>query len=274
MWLDYAPKAALWDHIPAKILFRVLVENSLEIPGKQFETLLSIAKKTGVYIVIGVHELKGGTLYNTIVYIDRNGNDFKIHRKLVPTYTERLIWGRGDGSMLDVLQTEYGNIGSLVCWEHWMPLLRAAMHTQNEVLHVAQWPAVKPLHQIASQHYAFEGQCFVLAAGCILTRGNVIEGYQSLPNADPQGLELLESIPGDNSDLLLNGGSAAIAPNSEFIVEPLFDKPGIVYSEINLDLITEGRLVMDTDGHYSRPDIFKLKVNTDAQFNVDFSESK
>ncbi len=274
VWLDFAPRAALWDYAPAKALYRLLVENSVAIPGPHFKKLLAIAQKTGAFVVMGLHERLGGTLYNTIVYIARDGKEFQLHRKLVPTYTERLVWGRGDGSTLNVLNTEYGPLGGLVCWEHWMPLARAAMQAKGETIHVAQWPAVKELHQLASRHYAFEGQCFVVAAGCVLSRGEIMQGFNSLGQSDSQALELLESIPGADEDLLLKGGSAVIAPNSSYAKGPVFDEACIIYAEVQLDRITEGHLFLDTQGHYSRPDVFRLEVNDLPQSNVAFKSQE
>jgi predicted amidohydrolase len=270
VWLDFSPEAALWDYPPAKALYRLLVENSVTIPGKHLEKLLAIARKTGTYVIMGVHEHLGGTLYNTMIYIGRDGKRFQLHRKLLPTYTERMIWGRGDGSTLSVFNTEYGNLGGLICWEHWMPLARAAMHAQYETLHIAQWPAVKELHQLASRHYAFEGQCFVIAAGCVLSRGEVIEGFHSLGRSGNEAVELLEAIPGGEKDFILRGGSAVIAPNSDYLKGPVFDEPCVLYAEIQPARITEGRLFLDTHGHYSRPDVFHLEVNDQPQSNVTF----
>jgi nitrilase len=268
VWLDFAPQAALWDHPPAKALYRLLVENSVTIPGKHLDRLLAIARKTGTYIVMGAHELLGGTLYNTMITVGRDGREFQLHRKLMPTYTERMIWGRGDGSTLAALHTPYGNLGGLICWEHWMPLARAAMHAQYETVHVAQWPAVKELHQLASRHYAFEGQCFVIAAGCVLTRGDVIEGINSLGQSVDEAVQLLEAMPGGDKDLILRGGSAVIAPDAGYLQGPVFGQPGIITAEIHLGRIAEGHLVLDTQGHYSRPDIFHLTVNDQPQSTV------
>nr|AAR97386.1 nitrilase [uncultured organism] len=270
VWLDYSPKAGLWDYQPAKSLYRLLVDNSVTLPGKHLDQLLSIAQKTGAYVVMGAHERVGGTLYNTTIYVGIDGKEYKLHRKLVPTYTERLIWGRGDGSTLSVLMTDYGVLGGLICWEHWMPLARAAMHARYETLHVAQWPAVKDIHQIASRHYAFEGRCFVLAAGSVLTRRDIIEGFNSLARADSDALELLKAISGEDSDLILNGGSAIIAPNGEYLAGPVFNEPSIIYAEIDPALISEGHLTLDTSGHYSRPDIFRLEINDQPQHDVTF----
>src|SRR5262249_28070286 len=149
------------------------------IPGADVVRLSTLARQASVTLVIGAHERVGGTLYNTMLLIACDGR-LVIHRKLMPTYTERLVWGMGDGSTLDVLPTPFGAVGGLICWEHWMPLARAAMHAKRETIHIAQWPAVKDLHLLASRHYAFEGQCFVIAAGAVLTRAEALVGFDSL----------------------------------------------------------------------------------------------
>lgn len=270
IWLDDAPNAGLWDYPPAKRLYQYLTENSLQIPSVEFEKLQEVAKETQTYIVIGVHEKNGGTLYNTTVYLAPDGT-YKIHRKLTPTYTEKLVWGVGDGSTLNVLETPYGVLGGLICWEHWMPLARAAMHAKHEIIHTAQYPIVHERHQIASRQYAFEGQCFVLASGCVLSKKDALEGFESLQTGDKEVFDLLESM---RNDKLQRGGSAIISPDISYVVEPVFDKPETIYGELDLDLVTQGRLLLDTNGHYSRPDVFELKVNDKQNRNVIFASEK
>ena len=273
VWLDYAPEAGLWDHPPAKALYRLLVENAVVFGDELFQKLQKAVERSGAEVVIGVHEKDGGTLYNTMVFFNGDGS-YHIHRKLMPTYTERLIWGMGDGSTLASLNTDYGTLGGLICWEHWMPLARTAMHAKNETIHVAQWPYVKELHQLCSRHYAFEGQCFVAASGGMLSKQEMLDGIQSL-NLSPEdkpALDLVESIPVDADELVLKGGSALIAPDSTYVTEPLYDKRDIIYAEADLTLIDEGHLFLDTDGHYARPDIFNLEVDTRAKKNVSFKD--
>lgn len=151
-----------------------------------------------------------------------------------------------------------------------MPLARAAMHAQYETVHIAQWPAVKELHQFASRHYAFEGQCFVIAAGCVLSRGDVMGGINSLGRSVDEAVQLLEAMPGGDQDLILSGGSAVIAPDSNYVKGPVFDQPGIIIAELDPGRIAEGHLVLDTQGHYSRPDVFRLTVNDRPQSTVTF----
>ena len=276
VWLDESPNAGLWDYPPAKALFARLFENSIPLPSPELKQLGKAAKAAKATVVMGAHERSGGTLYNTLFYLSHTGELAGIHRKIMPTYTERLIWGQGDGSTLTVIDTPQGRLGGLICWEHWMPLLRAAMHQQQELVHVAQWPTVKEMNQVASRQYAFEGQCFVIAAGSCLAKNaictNEPNSSQNAGNAictnEPNSL--LDQIPGPPGRLLLRGGSAIIAPDGSYLAGPLFDEPGILTAEIRPSLAVEGRLLLDTCGHYSRPDILTLSVNTAPQSNVMF----
>ncbi len=272
VWLDFAPGAALWDAPGAKALFRLLAENSVVAGDKYLEKLQALSRELGVFIVLGTHERDGATLYNTTFTFSPNLEAPLPHRKLVPTYTERLVWGRGDGSTLETTETPWGVLGSLICWEHWMPLARAAMHAKKEFLHVAQWPIVKDMHQVASRHYAFEGRCAVAAAGSIMTKGDVIEGFRSLGLSEPEADAMLESMPGDAGDFIHNGGSALIAADGSYITEPVFDRAGLVTGKIDLNVRREAGQTLDTDGHYSRPDVFELTVNTQPQPGVKFRD--
>lgn len=267
VWLDEAPSAGLWDYAPAKALHQVLSENAITVPGPEIDTLRSLARDGATTIVMGAHERAGGTLYNTMVLIGPDGG-YRLHRKVMPTYTERMVWGMGDGSTLEVLETPFGRIGGLICWEHWMPLARAAMHARQETIHVAQWPGVKDLHLLASRHYAFEGQCFVAVAGAVLTRGEVLAGFDSLGLGPHPARTLLEEIPGDRDTLLLRGQSAIVAPDTSYLAGPAPADATILYADLDLGQITRGHLALDVDGHYARPDIFQLTVNDRPQANV------
>ncbi len=273
VWLDYAPNAGIWDHPPAKALFRLLAENSPQLDAPEIKALIELAGQLNVHVVMGMHERLGGTLYNTMLFISNDGNTVLPHRKLMPTYTERLVWGRGDGSTLPVLDTDFGKLSGLICWEHWMPLARAAMHAKHETVHIAQWPMVKGLHQIASRHYAFEGQCFVVAAGCMLSKQEALDGITSHAGGD-EAATLVEEIPVEDNELLLRGGSAVIAPDVSYLSEPMYDQAGIIYADIDPAIIPEGHLFLDTNGHYSRPDVFRLEVDDRPQNGVEFLSGK
>lgn len=268
VWIDSAPDAALWGHAGAKALYGRLARNALQLGDANFERLRAAAHRTKTVVLMGAHERRGATLYNTIITFAADGHRYSVHRKLVPTYTERLIWGPGDGSTLRALDTDLGVIGALVCWEHWMPLARATMHAQHEVLHVAQWPWVHELHQVCSRQYAFEGQCFVAASGCCMSRGEMLAGFDSVGGGAAEARQLLESIPGDEETLLLQGGSTLIAPDMSFVTEPVCGQSNTVYGDVDLDRIDAGRMLLDTDGHYSRPDVFRLQVDTSERVNV------
>lgn len=267
VWIDAAPGAALWDGPGARALYRLLVDNSLRLDGPEVERLEQIADSHELVLVIGAHELHGGTLYNTTFTFDGRGGR-RLHRKLTPTYTERLLWGQGDGSTLEATATPLGTIGGLICWEHWLPPARAAMHAQNELLHVAQWPWLREVHLLCSRHYAFEGQCFVAASGCVMSRGDVLTGFASTGCDDGAARELLESIPGDEATLLLQGGSCLIGPDAQIVAGADVGDPGTVYGLVEPARVHEGRMLLDTDGHYSRPDVFSLQIDTRAHRNV------
>jgi predicted amidohydrolase len=270
VWLDEAPTAGLWDYEPAKALHQVLSDNAIVVPGPEIDTLRTLAREGAAAIVMGAHERAGGTLYNTMVLIGPDG-DLRVHRKVMPTYTERMVWGMGDGSTLEVLETPFGRVGGLICWEHWMPLARAAMHARGETIHVAQWPGVKDLHLLASRHYAFEGQCFVAVAGAVLTRGDMLAGFDSLELGAHPARTLLEAIPGDADRLLLRGHSAIVAPDTSYLAGPAPAEATTIYADLDPGQITRGHLALDVDGHYARPDIFQLTVNDRPRVNVQWA---
>ena len=252
-WLDYCPNAALWNYAPTKEVFAKLRQNSAVVPGKETEILSQAARDNKIVLVIGINEriIKGagnGTLYNSLLTFGSDGQLLNHHRKLVPTFTERLVWGQGDGAGLTAVDTEMGRVGSLVCWEHWMPLTRQALHISGEQIHISVYPTVHEMHQIASRHYAFEARCFVLAAGLIM-------------RAEDLPIELERCADAVKPDsLVLRGGSCIIAPDGSFVVEPVFDKETIITAELDLSIIDKELLTLDVTGHYHRPDVFEFKL--------------
>jgi nitrilase len=255
IWLDVSADVALWDHGPVKAVYRRMANESVVVPSAATEHLASMARDNGVTLVIGVIEriAEGpgqGTLYNTILTFGPDGSLLNHHRKLVPTYTERMVWGQGDGSGLRSADAPFGKIGSLVCWEHWMPLARQAMHESGEEVHVALWPTVHEMHQIASRQYAFEGRCFVLAAGSVMHA-----------SALPPELPPHPSRVSSDDQWIMRGGSAIIAPNGAYLAGPVFDEPAILYADLDLDRVREERMTLDVTGHYHRPDVFNFSVN-------------
>lgn len=257
-WLDYCPDAALWNHQPTKDVFARLRRNSVAVPGKETQRLAEVAADHGLVLVIGINERiergpGNGTLYNSLLTFGADGQLVNHHRKLVPTYTERLVWGQGDGAGLRAAETAVGRVGGLVCWEHWMPLARQALHISGEHIHVAVWPTVHEMHQVASRHYAFEARCFVLAAGLIM-RASDLPAELSVP------AELKRT-----DDLILRGGSCIIAPDGRYLAGPIFDEETILTATLDLAEIDREKMTLDVSGHYHRPDVFSLKLLDSAR---------
>ena len=253
-WLDLSPGAALWDHPPMKRVHARLAENSITIPGPETDRLGKAAREHGVVVVIGVHErVRGGaghgTLYNSQIIFGADGSNLSRHRKLVPTHAERLAWGQGDGTGLAAVPTEAGRVGTLICWEHWMPLARQVMHESAEEIHVAAWPAVHDMHLVASRHYAFEGRCFVLAVGQIIAARDL-----------PPEVELPADLAGKPESLLYDGGSCIIGPDGMVVAGPIFGREEILIADLDLGRIAEESMALDVTGHYSRPDLFTLTL--------------
>ena len=249
-WLDCCRDVALWDHEPVKKVFARLRQNSVVVPSQTTDAIGRTARDHGVVVNIGVHErvTEGagrGTLYNTMLTFGADGALLNKHRKIMPTHSERMIWGQGDGSSLSAVQTEVGRVGGLICWEHWMPMARQALHTSGEDIHVAAWPQVKEMNLVASRHYAFEGRCFVIACGSIMRASEI-----------PAELELIESLKQNSEALVLSGGSAIIAPDGKVIAGPVFEEETILAADLDLSQIAEESLTLDVTGHYFRPDIF------------------
>lgn len=252
-WLDVCVEVGLWDHEPTKQVFQRLHENSVTVPGAEIAQFCDAAKRLGVVLVLSVNERVRSTLYNTMLTIDETGALRNHHRKLMPTYTERLVWGAGDGAGLQAVDTAVGRVGGLICWEHWMPLARQAMHDSGEQIHVSVFPTVnEPRNQIPSRHYAFEGRCFVLTAGTILRADDL-----------PPELLLKKGIAPD--DLVQSGGSAIIAPDARYLAGPCFDEETILYADLDLAETIRESMTLDVSGHYSRPDVFNFSVNRERK---------
>jgi len=250
-WLDESPEAALWGHPGAKAVFQRLVENSVPVPGPAVDRLATLARELEATLVVGMHERAGRTLFNTQLTFGPDGALVRHHRKLMPTYHERLVWGMGEGTALRAASVGGVKVGSLICWEHWMPLTRQAMHDSGEEIHVAGWPGVHEMHQVASRSYAFEGRCFVLAVGSILRVKDM-----------PPELPPRPDKAGDPNGFMIRGGTVIIAPNGRFVAGPVFDEETVLVADCDLGEITREAMTLDVSGHYSRPDVFEFRVKT------------
>ena len=253
-WLDVCRDVALWNHAPVKQVFARMAENSVVVEGESGRALQRIAREHGVTLAVGVTEridagVGRGTLYNALLTFGPDGALLNHHRKLVPTYTERMVWGPGDAHGLHAVDTPAGRVGGLVCWEHWMPLARQAMHESGEDVHVAVWPTVHEMHQIASRQYAFEGRCYVLAIGSLLRAKDL-----------PRELEPHPERVTSPEQYVLRGGSAIIGPDGAYLAGPVYDAPCTLYAELEVGRVREESMSLDVAGHYHRPDCLELVV--------------
>lgn len=252
-WLDVCRDAGLWDYAPAKTVFRRHYEQSITVPGAELSALCRGAAESQITVVLGVVERVSnaaghGTLYNALLTIGADGTVLNHHRKLMPTFTERLVWGAGDARGVRVVDTPAGRVGGLICWEHWMPLARQALHESAEQIHVAAWPQVKEMNLIASRHYAFEGRCFVLVAGGLM-RASALP-----PELEPD----VRAVTGPD-DWVLRGGSCIVGPDGSFLVEPVYERECVLYADLDPGRIAEESMALDVTGHYARPDCFRLQ---------------
>ena len=231
--------------------FRLYIEAAIEVPGPHTERLGKAAAEHGAYVVIGVIERELGTCYCTVLFFGPDGRLLGKHRKLMPTAMERIIWGFGDGSTLTVIDSPYGRIGSVICWENYMPMMRMAMYSKNVALYCAPTADDRDTWISSMQHVALEGRCFVLTACQFLRK-------QDFPNTVRVQL-------GDSPEsVLMRGGSAIINPLGKVLVGPHYDGERILTASLDLDEIDRGKFDFDVAGHYSRPDVFQLIVNEAA----------
>lgn len=240
-------------------------ENAIEIPGAETQLLGELAKELEVYLVIGVVErdqqFSSGTLFNSMVYIGPEGELLGKHRKLVPTGSERLLWGQGDGSTLTVIDTPFGRIGGLICWENYMPLARTAMYAQGIDIYLAPTADARDSWQSTIRHIACEGRCYVISCNQFAAKSSY-----------PADLAYYADI-NDDPDILSRGGSAVVGPLGDYVVEPLYNEEGILLATLDPAKIVQSRFDFDVVGHYSRPDIFQLIVNENKQEIVRFTRN-
>ena len=235
-------------------------DNAIQVPSADTDALGAAVKEAGVYCVIGVIEkdqdTSEGTVFCTALYFGPDGKLLGKHRKLKPTASERLIWGEGDGSTLKVIETPFGRIGSLICWENYMPLARAAMYAQGVQIYVAPTADSRDTWFATMRHIAIEGRCFVI--GC-----NQYSSKSDYPE-DIASSDEFKDLPEE----MCRGGSCVENPLGAFVVEPVIGKETIIYADLDLGQVAQGQFDFDVMGHYSRPDVFQLIVNTKKKTNV------
>ncbi|MFC0283565.1 carbon-nitrogen hydrolase family protein [Camelimonas abortus] len=231
--------------------FARYVKGAIAVPGPETEAIAAACARHDMHVVVGVMERDGGTLYCTALYFGPGGLLGK-HRKTMPTGAERLVWGFGDGSTLTVVDTPCGRLGGAICWEHYMPLLRAAYYAKGVQIWTAPTADDRPTWIPTMQHVAMEGRCFVISACQAMRRSDFPEDYASRIESEPDAW-------------MMHGRSVIVGPLGEILAGPLVDEEGILTADIDLDDILGAKLDFDPVGHYARPDLFSLTVNVAPQ---------
>lgn len=253
------------DWAASEELHSRLLDNAVDIDAGDLELLCDSAKKNKVIIVCGLNERDGklskATLFNTVVIIGPEGNILNRHRKVMPTNPERMVWGFGDGSGLNVVETSAGRIGALVCWENYMPLARYTLYSQGVELYVAPTYDSGDEWLGTMKHIAREGRCWVICSGVALTNSDIPADFPDRETLYPTTEEWIN--PGD---------SAVIAPGGEVIAGPMRKEKGILYAEVDSARVGISKRDLDVSGHYSRPDIFTLSVNKQTQSPIKFKK--
>ena len=227
--------------------FRRYYDSSIDVPGPDVDFIAGVAAEHALHLVVGVIERNAGTLYCTALFFGPSGTCLGKHRKLMPTASERLVWGFGDGSTLPVLDTQVGRLSAVICWENYMPLLRTAMYAKGVQVYCAPTADGRPTWIPSMQHIALEGRCFVLSCNQFARRSDYPADY-SIDARDPDAV-------------LSPGGSCIVGPLGQLLAGPNYDGECILTAEIDLDEITRAKLDFDPVGHYARPDVFTLHVN-------------
>ncbi|WP_422349199.1 carbon-nitrogen hydrolase family protein [Flagellimonas sp.] len=263
-WLAYTEGAA-WDLKVNKELHAHYARNSIQIEAGELDSICTLARENNIALYLGMMERakdRGGhSLYCSLVYIDPNGEIKSVHRKLQPTYDERLTWAPGDGNGLQVHPLKQFTVGGLNCWENWMPLPRTALYGQGENLHVAVWPGGLHNTKDITRFIARESRSYVISVSSLMTSSD-------FPKETPHLDKILEKAP----KVLANGGSCIAGPDGEWIVEPIVDQEGLIYQTLDFNRVYEERQNFDPVGHYSRPDVTKLSVNRERQSTVDIRD--
>ena len=240
----WARHLAGWDAGDARALYGRLARESLTIPGPDSDRLAGIARTHNLWLAIGANELERGTIYNSLLIYSPAGELALRHRKLMPTNHERLVWGLGDGTGLEAIQTDAGKVGGLICWENLMPLARSVLYESGVEVYLAPTADDSESWHDSIRHIARESRAFVVSS-CAFARVSSYPDFVPLAEGD---------------ELVGRGGSAILAPDGTYLAGPLWDEEGVLYAELDPQALYESRQRFDPAGHYSRPDVFRLEV--------------
>jgi nitrilase len=241
--------------------FRRYWESSVDVPGAAVDTLGQIAQANSIYLIMGVVERDGGTLYCTVLFFAPDGNFLGKHRKVMPTASERLVWGFGDGSTMPVFDTPLGKVGAVICWENYLPLMRAAMYAKGVEIYCAPTADARDSWLASMRHIAVEGRCFVLSCNQFNRRRDFPADYSSTFGDDP-------------NCVVTGGGSCIVDPFGNFLAGPNVEDETILIAEIDRAQIIRGKYDLDVVGHYARPDIFQLQVDERAKHPVTINSNE
>lgn len=263
LWLEHT-NASRWNAADQKELFALYVRESVRIEDGHLKRVCDAAARARCAVVLGVIEKpldRGGhTLFATRVFIDASGQIVSTHRKLSPTYDEKLVWSHGDGAGLVTHQVGPLRVSALNCWENWMPLARATLYAAGTELHVMIWPGSRAITHELTRFVALEGRCFVISASAIYRNSDFPIG---VPSRD-------RFVTGE---WIKDGGSCIAGPDGKWIVEPLVEREELIVAELDPLAVSRERQNFDPAGHYARPDVFRLTVNARRATNVERSES-
>lgn len=233
-------------------------DSSVDVPGPAVDALGKTAKQHDIYLVVGVVERDGGTLYCTVLFFAPNGSYLGKHRKVMPTASERLVWGFGDGSTMPVYDTPFGKLGAVICWENYLPLMRASMYAKGIELYCAPTADMRDTWIASMRHIAVEGRCFVLSCNQFNRRKDFPADYRTPYGDDPE-------------TVMSRGGSCIVDPFGNFLAGPNTEGEAILVAEIDRSRIVHGKFDIDVVGHYARPDIFRLYVDEEPKRPVSYS---
>ena len=247
-WLTFGTVMG-WRTPEGRKDWRRYYENCVTLPGPLSDRLAEAAAESRVHLCMGLMEKDGSSVYCTLVYYGPDGSCLGKHRKLKPTASERHLWGEGDGSTLTVVDTPFGRMGGLICWENYMPLARTAMYAKGIDIYLAPTADHRDIWQSTVRHIAHESRCFLLSCNQCYTKSHY-----------PKDLNYINDIDA-HEEIVTRGGSAIIDPMGNYLAGPVYDKEEILVADLDLNLVAESRYDFDPVGHYARPDVFELIVN-------------